>query len=48
VRGQWIAENAAPERFVPGDGALLAALLKWRERKVEMERSFFETRIPVR
>jgi hypothetical protein len=48
IRGRWLAEPTRTTPFIPGDSAVLAALERWSARRVEFERTFYSTRIPVR
>ncbi len=48
VRGSWMNNTPKASGFAPGTDALFAAVKGWREKKEEMEASFFNSRIPVR
>jgi hypothetical protein len=48
IRRGWVTSPTRSTAFVPGDSALMSAMQKWRARKVEFERAFYSTRIPVR
>ena len=48
LRADWIRQARGPERFVPGDAALVTAIERWRDAKPSFEKRFYATRIPVR
>jgi hypothetical protein len=48
IRGSWLAEPTRTTPFVPGDSAVADALGRWRQRRAELERAFYTSRIPVR
>lgn len=48
IRGSWLAEPTRTAAFVPGDSAVATALTRWRDRRGELERAFYASRVPVR
>ncbi|NNF29480.1 MAG: hypothetical protein HKN73_19800 [Gemmatimonadetes bacterium] len=48
VRPEWIRAGSGSPRFKPGDGTIEELMARWSEEKDRYERTFFETRIPVR
>jgi hypothetical protein len=48
IRPQWIREASSATPFEASDRTLVETLRVWTNVKAEMERRFFETRIPVR
>jgi len=47
LRPDWLATEPAA-RFEPKDASVMRAAVLWLNKKTEMERQFFETRLPVR
>ena len=48
IRPEWIRTADPPEKFQPSGETLVRLIGRWLEEKDEFQRSFFETRIPVR
>jgi hypothetical protein len=47
IRGSWLAEARHHEPFRPDDGAIVAAIGRWREVMEDFERDFHASRIPT-
>jgi hypothetical protein len=48
IRPSWIAGASGREPFRPSDHALLEALRRWSRTRIEFERQFFGSRVPMR
>lgn len=48
IRPSWIAGATSREPFTPSDRALLEAMRRWSRTRVDFERQFFSSRIPMR
>ena len=48
IRPEWIKATPSPSRFQPNEATVRALLTRWLDEKVEMERQFFSSAIPVR
>lgn len=48
VRPEWIRAATATEPFKPGEGTIEELMDRWLEERDRYERTFFDTRIPVR
>jgi hypothetical protein len=49
LRSAWLSNPVRRQTpFVPGDSAVLDALQRWQAQRVEFERAFRTTRLPVR
>jgi hypothetical protein len=48
IRRGWLAQPRRGTTFTPGDGALAEAVVRYREVRDTLERSFRATRVPVR
>lgn len=47
LRGSWLAQPSRTTPWVPGDSAVSTALTTWRAKRLQLEREFYATRVPV-
>jgi hypothetical protein len=48
IRGSWIQNATTTVPFKPGDDAVLIALKKWSTSRIDFEKRFFNSRVPVK
>jgi hypothetical protein len=48
IRGAWLAQPKRTTPWIAGDSAVATAMAQWREKRGELERAFYSSRIPVR